>query len=416
LDSTDGAGFSRFEGFFLYHLAAWPERPQAPAAGPPLAYDRSSPYKNASGERWVAKINEWYQDGKAAGLAQDTFRSFDRGHSGIRLSSYPQMHSESAVPSLGSAWENVFLPRVTMGVQSYGSEGKSVIESQSRRVMRAFYESRVAGPGFQRFYRAFYENNFLFVAPAVGSFSADADAFSFLSPFYLHSIGASGSDSRLLKPLVFASAALPPDLKTRMLRNGLFVPTLMYLFKSNIAGDIKSPGAHVPAYTLPAEAADDFDGPTPFLDGLLNAAHGLTHVPPVCRLRIESVTIEAEEGHDYGREAYHEQNTYAFTGALREGQTFVLKVDLRYSWTDGNLPIAAYYASVLRGKGTIECLNEEKSLLKITIPWAPTDKARDFRTDVLLLVHDGTCYSAPAYLSVRHINRLDPITLGIKAH
>lgn len=53
------------------------------------------------------------------------------------------------------------------------------------------------------------------------------------------------------------------SLKTRMLQNGLLAPTLMGLFKGNIAGSIKSPDAHVPAYTLPAEAADDFDGPRP---------------------------------------------------------------------------------------------------------------------------------------------------------
>ena len=416
LESANGTSFSRSEGFFHSYLAAWPERSETSAAEMPLAYDKwtGGPYRNPSGERWVAQINAWYQDGTAAGLSQDTFRSFDNGHSSIRKNAYPQMSFESAVPGLGSPGENIFRPRVTMGVQSYGSGGMAVIERRSRVMLRSFFAAGGKAPPFQRSYRLFYENNFLFFAPAVGSFAADNDAFAFLSPFYLHSIGASGTDSRLLKPLVYASAALPPKLKTRMLRQGLFVPTLMYLFKNNMAGDIKSPGAHVPAYALPAEAADDFEGPTPFLDGLLNSAHNLAHIPPVCRLRMVSFSIEAEEDHGYGREAYYEDNTYAFSGALNAGQAFVLEVDLRHSWTDENLPITAYYASVLRGKAAIESLNEEKSLSRIRIPWLPTNNRNDLRTDLLLLVHDGTYYSAPAYLSVRHIHRFDPITLGIK--
>lgn len=415
LESNPDGGFVPSDGFLFPRLAAWPERLESKDK-PPLTASppASGPNKRSAGREWVERINQWYREGTAAGLSQDTFRSFDNGHSGIPLNNYPQMQSVAPVAAFGSLWENIFLPRVTMGVQSYGVEGKSVIEDRSRRMLRAFYESNATRPAFQRPYRAFYENNFLFVAPAVGSYKAEADTFAFLSPFYVHSIGASGSDSRLLKPLVLASAAFPPELKTRMLRLGLFVPTMMYLFKSSIADDIKSPAAHVPAYALPAEAADGFEGPTPFLDNLLNSAHNLIHIPPVCRMKLLDVAIEGGEGHDYGGEAYWEDSIYGFTAALREGQSLVLKVDLRYSWTDHNLPIEKYHVSLLRGKGTIEFLNKEKSKLMVRIPWSPTDTRRDFRTDILLLVHDGTYYSAPAYISLRHINKLDPIVTGIK--
>jgi hypothetical protein len=417
LKPVDGAGFTWSEGFFLSHLMAWPDQAEVAAAETPLAHGKwtGGPYKNASGQRWVEQVNVWYQDGSAAGLSQDTFRSFDDGHSSIRKSAYPQMTFESPVASLGAPGENIFRPRATMGVQSYGSKGQSVIEARSRAVLRAFCAAQGEVPPFQRSYRLFYENNFVFAAPAVGSYKPDKDTFAFLSPFYLHSIGASGTDSKLLKPLVYASAALPPALKTRMLRQGLFVPTMHYLFKSHIAGDIKLPKAHVPAYALPDEAADDFEGSTPFLDGLLNSAHSLTHIPPVCRMRVVSFAIEAEEGHDYGRKAYYEDNIYALSGALRHGQAFVLTVDLRFSWTDRDLPPTEYFAAVLRGEATIESLNKEDSMLRIRIPWLPTNNRTDLRTDLLLLVHDGTYYSAPAYISVRHIHRHDPITLGIKA-
>ena len=417
LKSPTGPGGSWNDGFNASHLATWPEPAEKPTAPLPLSDGlwTGGPYKNAAGNRWVAQINTWYQEGTAAGLTQDTFRSLDNGHSSINLRAYPQMNSLAALPDFGNTWENLFQPRATMGVQSYGVQGKSVIEASSQVVIRSFYESGGKVRTFQEFYRRFYENNFLFVAPAVGSFTKDTDAFAFLSPFYLHSIGASGTDARLLKPLVLASAALPPALKTRMLRMGLFAPTLMRLFKTHIASDPLSPEAHAPAYTLPAESADDFEGPSPFLDKLLKSAHDLTHIPPVCRFQQQSTAIEVHGDHGYGNTAYFETSPYAYAGVLRQDQTLVMTVDLRFSWTDRNRPISAYYAKVLRGTATIEPLNKDKSVVKITVPWMLTKGKGDLRTDILLMVNDGAYLSAPAYISVRHLARTDPITLGIKA-
>lgn len=415
LDSVGGPGFQRFNAFFDTHLESWPAPENDPKAKEPLIFDVwSGPYKNAIGQRWVDQINAWYREGTAAGLTQDTFRSFDNNHSSIRLGAYPQMKSVPPIPAIGAPWENVFRHRVTLGVQSYGNEGRSVIEAQTRTLLRAIYESNASHADFQRIYRSFYENNFLYAAPAVGSYKPGKDAFSILSPFYLHSIGASGTDSRLLKPLVFASAALPPELKTRILRQGLFVPAMMFLLKSHITGDITSPEAHVPAYTLPAEAADDYEGDAPFLDTLLNAAHNLSHIPPVCRFRILKLNVENDDD-SIDRPTYYEDNTYAFAGALRHGQTLTLDLDLRFSWTDQNRPIKRYEVILLRGKAEILPLEKDLSRVQISLPWNVAGKDHDFRTDVLLLVHDGAYYSAPAYLSVRHIHRLDPLVLGIKS-
>ena len=92
-----------------------------------------------------------------------------------------------------------------------------------------------------------------------------------------------------------------------------------------------------------------------------------------------------------------------------------MSLDLRFSWTDENRPIESYDSSVLRGAATIEKLNSEGSRISVRIPWTATNNKTDLRTDVLLLVHDGTYYSAPAYISLRHIHKLDPLTLGIPA-
>lgn len=420
LDSSDQTGPSCPSGCNDHPLSEWPAPARPTHDTVPLK--GKGPYENGMGEKWVARINDWYQKGTAAGLAQDTFRSFDNGHSGLGMSAFPQMNIKSPVPRYDAACDHIFKPRVTMGVQSYGVtrnskmqiQGRCIIEHISQSIIRASYSSKKATPiPTKSFFRAFYENNFLFAAPAVGTFTPARDGFSFLCPFYLHSIGASGTDARLLTPLVYASAALPSDLKTRIMRQGLYVPTMMYLFKSHITGDIKSPAAHVPAYALPAEAAADYRGATPFLDGLVTAAHELTHVPPVARLKLSDVTVE--DTHGYRNGPYYADFVYSFVAALRRGESLILTVDLGRSWLDRNQSVASYYAKRLRGKGKIERLNAEGSRLRVTVPWSPSPKTHDYRTDFLFLINDGTYYSAPAYISVRHIHALDPLILGIRA-
>ena len=377
-----------------------------------------SPYKNGVGVACAERINACYEAGTAAGLTQDTFRSFDNGHSSLRMRSFPHMHSETPVSSYRALCENILIPRITMGVRSLGVgeralfkiQGRCVTEYDLQESIRTFYTSGEHRTLItDRFYRNFYENNFLFCAPAVGTFTLERDSFSFLSPFYLHAIGKSHSDVRLLGPLVFASDALPPALKTRIMRGGLFVPTMMYLFKSHIGNGLKSAEAHVPAYLIP-ESEKDYQGPTPFLDKVVNAAHALKHIPPVARMTIDEIKVQSVK--DYPATPFIEDNVYSFTGVLREGETIILTMNLRKSWTDGQRPITQYFAKKLRGGGTLETLDEEGSQLRITVPWAKPPRTHDYRSDFLLLVNDGTYDSAPAYVSIRHVHPLEPMLRG----
>jgi len=403
LVESENERFPRYGGYWKSNLSAWPETSNEPIDTAPLSHAKYSggPYDNSAGKRWVEQINTWFRNGESAGLAQDAFRSFDDGHSSIRPLAFPQLRFEDAIPNYENVGDAIFRHRITFGVQSYGAAGKSVIEASTRIALRNYHEQGGQAPLFQKAFRVFYENNFLFVAPAAGSYGDQGDEFSCLSPFYLHAVGNSGSDSKLLKPLVFTSAALPPNLKTRILRQGLLVPMLMNLFRSNINGDLLSPESHVPAYALPPEAKDHYEGPSPFLDGLLNAAHDLKHIPPVCRIRVESHAVESDQG--YAHRMYFEDNTYAISSALRPGQTLFLSLDLRFSWTDENRSIVRYVSTVLRGSAAIRPLNKEGSRIGIRIPWKATSSEADLRTDLLLLVHDGTYYSSPAYISILHI-------------
>ena len=359
----------------------------------------------------MARINAWYEEGTAAGLWQDTFRSFDDGHSSLRQV-YPQLTFLEAIRTYHDPCGGIFGPRVTVGVQSLGVRDGgtwAVADYAARSAIRAAHETGSVNPvQSQSFYRLLYERNFLLVAPAVGSFADTADRFRFLSPFYLHSVGRSGTDARLLKPLVFAAAALPPDLKTRMLRQGLYVPTLLWLFKGQFGSGIRDESAHRPAYSLPAEAWSDSVDQSPFLDGLVETARSLRHIPPVARTVIDARLTRA----DYEHPPYAEITPYGFFGALRRGETVELTVDLRRSWVDKGQSIREYFAELLRGPGSIGFLNPEHSLLRFRIPWTSTTDPAGIRTDVLLLVNDGVHDSAPAYVSVRHLQDSEKEMIG----
>ncbi|MEK7795401.1 MAG: hypothetical protein AAB353_12770, partial [Candidatus Hydrogenedentota bacterium] len=210
------------------------------------------------------------------------------------------------------------------------------------------------------------------------------DDATFLTPYCLHSFGASGTDSRLLKPIVWAAAALRPDLKTRILREGAYVPTLMYLFKRSITPEgIRDPEAHMPAYLMLAEAFAEDTVQSPFLDRLLNFAHELDCIPAVTRMEIV----------EHATPRFHQDSVFGYVAALRRGEILELTVDLSKSWTDKRA-IEGYHAQILRGSAELDVVEGSVSAYRLKVNWSS-----DKRVDVLFLADDG----APAYVSVRNI-------------
>jgi len=172
-------------------IGAWDE-PRAVTEPEPLKFDFwQGPYQNKSGYDAVARINNWFAAGTAAGLGQDAFRSFDLGHSSIR-DFYPQLNRLDPVASYDAECRDVFSPGVTFGVQSLAASADSVgvglpvIDFNSATEIlyhynRAEYRRLVGAkaPVFTRaFYRQFFESNVLIVSPAVKSFVVGKDEIS----------------------------------------------------------------------------------------------------------------------------------------------------------------------------------------------------------------------------------------------
>ncbi len=430
----------------------------------PLTFAKwDKPYANPAGKVMIDQINQWFEEGTAAGLTQDTFRSFDSNHSKIGRT-YPQLTFASHKPDYHPLAERVFSDRVTFGVQSLGFHKSpfgepvainefhyrtTILAALNPTLLKSKFGSNRSAVDFLPF-RVMYENNTLLVAPSVWTYHPEgqgiADGFSFLSPFLIQTIGNSGSDAFLMKPVIMASAALPPKIKTRLLRTGTYTPNLLRLFKKHIGGSLRNEAAHRAAFQLPQREANEQVKleEASFLNSLIQDAHSLTHLPPVAKLSIHSKPKWTTKVPD--TPVYFGDHRYLMAATLQEGQTLELRVSLAESWKDEGQTLKAFHAEVLRephGAQTYEAelkqllikytekhplvqqlrekmndaskgsrlirKNPEGSVWEIRIPWQQTSASPTAvrRTDILFLVNDGKYDSAPAYLSVRHMQRSD---------
>ncbi len=440
---------SRSAPYYEY-VATWPNAISSKVSKKsPLKFESwDKPYGDDAGKAVVDQINTWFEEGSAAGLSQDAFRSFDSDHSKVGAV-YPQMTMAKPVADYRPAQQAIFSERVTFGVQSLGfhtsvfDEAMAIVEFHDRcKILEQVKPSHLKRKvGVERpvieasFYRALYESNCLLICPAVWNYQVRQDGshhdnLSFLSPFFLYSLGKSGSDSYLMKPILYAAASLPSDLKTRMLRTGTYVPSLLGLFKGQLGeGDLLKVTAHPSAYALPETGL--------FLEPLINKVHELKHIPPVTR-----VSLVGGKSNDL----VLANERYLITSALREGQTLELKIDLSDSWTDAGKKLVAAEGKILREPDSTATLKAElKKLLvefterhplveqtrarikkaqgqqstltrvvgqetrwRLRVPWQPMSTTTGLkRTDVVFVASDGTYQGAPAYVSVRHLQRSD---------
>jgi len=371
------------------HFGTWPE---ATPGGPPLRFNNHErhPFANPAGRVWVERINEWVAAGSAAGLSQDAFLSADmskgKAHSKLDRRSFPGLTFlppyRASGPFRSTASRDILRKRATMVVQSLGyGPGYFGRNRRAEADYGNLYDIRRGVGSTELSYRSFYFFNTLFAAPAIKK-NGPGD-IAFISPYYLLAKGSSGKDSHLLKPLAWASAALPPALKTRILREGLYVPTMMWLFKSSLTeSGIRDPGAHRPFYGLPAEAYDDEAVASPFLDRLLNKAHDLESIPTVTRIEVLA--------HD--APWFYGDSVFGVVAALKKGQRLEMEFDLAKSWTVDAVPPGDFHAAVIYGEAELIPLNEGGSRWRLEAAWQPNP-----RIDVLLLADDG----APAYISVK---------------
>lgn len=192
-------------------------------------------------------------DGIASGNAGDVYVNRDNDHSRIDLKDFPllselRFDAEAKKKGIGKAIPNTLYP----GAAVVGNASLAVVSTNdSCSLVRMAMQEPQSMISLQQCYL----NNQFWVFPAHKDFNpaTGIDRFLGVTPCALMSVGSSGSDRYYVRAALAASAAMRSDVKKTVKENGLFGPTMQYLFRRTRKGveseaDYLSDKAHPTAF------------------------------------------------------------------------------------------------------------------------------------------------------------------------
>jgi len=354
-------------------------------------------------------LRKWRAEGTAAGNAGDYYDNRDRGHSRFGIARYPQLQKVKYTPqerARRADWggQRVILPYVVFGNSSTASHVTSG-GCQTRR-----YYSNSRGVAF--LFTQYVRNN-LYVYPehldhGVGHNGPGyGDIFPTNTPYVITSQGSSGSDQPFLRAIAHALAALRPEVKRRLVKTGLLMPTLQMIFRitnKNVGG--------AKEYLTGKAHPTVFLGVNVDAEAMMRMAHAirLNNIPPAAALKVVSED-EAAHGKDFFDPGKSEKlaDTPGVIARVVRGRRYLRRMVVSAEASiDLNKRPLTYRWVVLRGDAArieIKPLNKAGSVAEIVVPYHDrrpvTDGARleSNRVDVGVFVHNGAYYSAPAFIT-----------------
>ena len=369
----------------------------------------SAPVTADTGE--IGKLlRHWESDGTAAGNEGDWYDNRDRGHSMLDVKPYPQLQvvsysDEEKKQRLDWALQGQVQRRVVFGNSSTSASGTGAGSNG-----RTGYCERRWMEALARQYRA---NNLYFYPehqdhdPETGPDTGYGDLFPANTPYLVLSQGSSGSDQPFLKAVAFTLAAFRPEVKARLTEKGLLMPTVQMILRATSKA-LTKPGDYLTGKAHPSV----FDGNN--LDPLrmVKLAHDITpaNLPPLAQVRLISAD-SARQARDYFDDMPSEslaETEGAIARVFRAATgTRRLVVSAEDSFDANSRPLAFHWV-VLRGnpaKVRITPLNDAQSRAEILItyperaPVSPGSALLSSRVDIGVFVHNGTHYSAPAFVT-----------------
>lgn len=355
-------------------------------------------------------LRKWYAEGSAAGNIGDRYDNRDREHSGLRTADYPQLgrivYTEEQLKNrVDWAAQRVLLPPVVFG-NSSTSSGPTDAGSN----VRMYY----VNPRGLAFLYVQYVSSNLYIYPEhrdhdPGHNGPDGygDLFPTNTPYLICSQGSSGSDQPFMRMMPHVLAAFRPEVKKKLVQEGLLMPTVQMIFRiSNkhlaMSGEYLTGKAHPTV----------FEGSWVDEQKMLQVAHSITldNIPPAARLTVKEEDLPVP-GRDYFDIHTTERlaDTPAVIARIWRGvqgkRRMVLSAE---DSADVNKRPLTYRWSILRGdesKIQIKPLNESGSQVELTVgyperrPIAPGSAMESNRIDIGLFVNNGVYWSAPAFVT-----------------
>ncbi len=362
------------------------------------------------------RINAWFAEGTAAGLDGFYYDNRDRGHSGLRVATYPQLvqisytEDERAQNADWGSQRKLLPGKVVIGNSSTASPA-----TQAGSHQRMLYLHPQGLPFLSEQFRS----NALYIYPehrdhdpGTNGPEGFGDLYPANSPYLITSQGSSGSDLAFLHAFLKTSAAFPPETQDALVAKGLLMPTLQAIFRQTYKAAPSAEG-----YFTGNAHPSAFDGALIDEAAMVELAHAMPPgaIPPIVRLRVIEEP-EAVAGRDY-----FEPDGLAPTGErLADTPSAIariirapelnrrIRVSASHSIDPRDRPLTFRWA-ILRGdpeRITIETRRPNREEATITVayherrPIAPGSDLESNRVDIgVFAMAEGSIVSAPAFVT-----------------
>ena len=364
-------------------------------------------------------LDRWYAEGTAAGNTGDFYDNRDNGHSRLNTDYYfPQLdritYTDETLKSHGWGLQRNLHDRVV-----FGNSSTSDHPTRSGSNARTYYRSP---DGLAFLYRQYRHNN-LYVYPEHrdhdpghnGRGGGFGDIYPANTPYLIISQGSSGSDKVFLRSIAPTLAAFRPEVKDKLIREGLLIPTFQMIFRMSNK-NVQDEDAYLSHLAHPTV----FSGTNVDTLKMVQMAHEIApdDIPPMIQLKVlkEDKNVVGRDFFEPPQSASEQlADTPAGIARVVRGPRYVrtMVVSGQESF-DPNKRKLTWHWVILRGdRGNIDIVpqNQSRSIVELRIPYHPRrpivdgSRMESNRVDIGVFVHNGRYYSAPGFVTFFTLDR-----------
>ena len=356
-------------------------------------------------------LRKWFSDGTAAGNEGDWYDNRDRGHSGLNLAPYPQLRKVEYTEEDLQQRRDWALQRRVLPLVVFGNSSTSAGVTSGGSNPRVAYSQPM---GLMMLYAQYTHNNLYIYpehqdcGPGHNGSPGYGDVYPTNTPYLIISQGSSGSDQPFMRAIPYALAAFRPEVKRRLIAAGLLAPTIQMILRRT-----NSPVANKKDYLTARAHPTVFEGGWVSDLKMAEMAHGILpeNIPPMVQLRVveEDTPVKGRDFFDLNSSERLGDTPAVIARIFRcTAQTRRMVVSAEASMDLNKRPLAFHWV-VLRGDASrirLRPANEAGSVCEIVVPWherrpvVPGSTLESNRVDIGVFVHNGTYYSAPAFVTV----------------
>lgn len=375
-----------------------------PPAGHASVLEAAKASGGAYGGPERASVAAWLKEGSAAGMFGDLYVNRDAGHSLLAFTNYPGLTPVEYGAEARSRHANFGAANSLFDYPVIGNASVALASGPYWRSVPRMLMGEPAG------FRPYLENQLWFY-PAHRDFTVAAgDILPANTPYWVISLGSSGTDQPFLQAFCAALSALRPATKRALVLRQDLAPAMQMLFRLS-QKSVRKPEDYLSGAAHPAV----FDARDLDVAGFVRRAHELLpgQVPPLAILKSVAEAVPPAPGVDYfdlKGEALME-TPCAIARIVRSVRRRTYRLTVKAQVLRGDAP--AFVWKVLQGdpaKVSVKPLDASGSTVEIAAedPGVFREAGSDgspsvytsTRLDIGCFVKQGGAYSAPSFVSL----------------